>query len=199
MIEKLSVLPIIIVPKEETKKLNKANKLKILKKNFSDYFEFNKPIIVDSKSLLRRKKKYIRYRYSDYPHSKVCMEKIKPDLDSITKKFGVVIEKISSKEFGIRIENSYNIIEPGKDDIEKAARLYVLIKKLLKKINGTKSRIISCEDLKNHCRNTIKIKVKDARKFINNTFGNHHILTYKDNIEIIERFNRICGIETILI
>ncbi len=48
-----------------------------------------------------------------------------------------------------------------------------------------------------HCRATIWIKVKDARKFLHETFGNHHVIVYGDYRKELEQIGKLLDIEVI--
>ncbi|MEM2175434.1 MAG: hypothetical protein QXI58_07450 [Candidatus Micrarchaeia archaeon] len=61
----------------------------------------------------------------------------------------------------------------------------------------TTGRIMKCQDLKGHCRHTVSIKVKDARNFIRNTSGNHHVMIYGNYIKELKKLNRVLDIITI--
>ncbi len=61
----------------------------------------------------------------------------------------------------------------------------------------TTGRIVKCQDLKGYCRNAVSIKVKDAKNFIHNTSGNHHIMIYGDDVRALKRLNKLLDITTI--
>jgi len=67
----------------------------------------------------------------------------------------------------------------------------------LKNTLVTKGEIVACQDLKEHCRVTVNIKIDDVRKFIHSTSGNHHIMIYGDYSKKIGELNELFGITTI--
>ena len=52
------------------------------------------------------------------------------------------------------------------------------------------------KDIPGDCREIVKIKVEDARKFIHRTSGCHHIMIYGDYREKIRELNVLFGITT---
>lgn len=67
----------------------------------------------------------------------------------------------------------------------------------LKNMLVTKGQILACQDLKEHCRVTVRIKIDDAKKFIHSTSGNHHVMVYGDYRKKIRDLNELFGITTI--
>lgn len=67
----------------------------------------------------------------------------------------------------------------------------------LKNMVVTNGEITACKDLREHCRITVDIMIKDVKKFIQTTSGNHHIVVYDDYREKIEELNKLFGITTV--
>ena len=67
----------------------------------------------------------------------------------------------------------------------------------LKTMLVTKGKIMSCEDLEDYCRVTVKIKIDDPKGFIHKTSGNHHVMVYGDFREQLRELNRIFGLTTV--
>jgi L-fucose isomerase-like protein len=67
----------------------------------------------------------------------------------------------------------------------------------LKTMLVAQGAIIECEDLKGYCRNTVKIKISDIRKFVHSTSGNHHVVVYGDCRKYLTELNDLFGITTI--
>ena len=62
-----------------------------------------------------------------------------------------------------------------------------------------KGKIVSCKDYEDPqlCRAVVKIRVKDAKGFIEKTFGNHHVLVYGDFADDLGVLGSLFGIEVV--
>ncbi len=70
------------------------------------------------------------------------------------------------------------------------------------KIKGRKAviagvKIIEREKSENRCRTQIRLRVEDAKDFIDGTLGNHHLLVYADSEEIADLLSEL-GFEVML-
>ncbi|MBS7618450.1 hypothetical protein KEJ25_07615 [Candidatus Bathyarchaeota archaeon] len=89
---------------------------------------------------------------SDYPHWERWLMRVSGGLNSIKERFGIVVEYVGSEEVVKRwkevgeervkevvekwMEQAEKIIEPSRSDVEKVARLYLVIKDLLAEKNA---------------------------------------------------------------
>ena len=64
----------------------------------------------------------------------------------------------------------------------------------LKNMLIAKGKIVDCEDIKDYCRVTVKVKIDDPRGFIHKTSGNHHVMVYGDYGEQLRELNGTFGI-----
>jgi L-fucose isomerase-like protein len=64
----------------------------------------------------------------------------------------------------------------------------------LKRIVAVKGEIIACDDTTT-CRNTLTIKVRNAREFIRRAEGNHHALVFGDYLEDLEVLGELIGFQ----
>ena len=62
-----------------------------------------------------------------------------------------------------------------------------------------KGKILSCRDYEDPqlCRAVVRIKVKNAKEFVEKTFGNHHVVVYGDFTKYLRRLGALFGIEVI--
>ncbi len=72
----------------------------------------------------------------------------------------------------------------------------------LMKIKGRKAVVAGVEVLdrersENRCRTQLKLKIEDAKDFIDGTLGNHHLLVYADSEEIADLLSEL-GFEVML-
>ena len=69
----------------------------------------------------------------------------------------------------------------------------------LTKMFVCKGKILSCRDCEDPqlCRAVVRIKVKNAKEFVEKTFGNHHVVVYGDFTKYLRRLGALFGIEVI--